>query len=518
MISVLKGRSRCPQNCHQCPICSSSLLVQRHSVEDVPVATDKRAAAGPYILSCPHCAWTSLEADLIFDYRVNISGQMAEALKQRKAHQVSESGNSHSPFRVTEPSDHFMQLAEFYKAQIEDSNPATPFRSRYARTPGHRDFSGLRRQTKQLPVMREAQTPAEGLHELPNYSRQPQITSSEGTEQTHQDINDHLISQMANLGWSGTTSLAQQTLQTHHVHLAKQLLPTATILHTRRAKRCRTCKHNLLRPADPRSAGSSSSASSTTRYRIRQLASSYIPRLTIRPLALKDPSATTTSSTPTTTGVLKAGKVTHYLLTFYNPLYHTLRITLASPRFTPGPTASKTTILCPSFDVAANKDIWDDVGTASTTSSSRSTGSKSTIALKDATGYQQPEAGKVWASERNATTIVVEIVPGIVERKDGESAVDADVLKVPIFVRLEYDTTTATSGTSATTKTATTRNVSFDTQADHEAVTQVDAMALEEDARIAGLSGADVVDASGTVDDGRRELAYWCVLDFGRLG
>lgn len=485
---------------------------------DAPVAADKRSAAGPYILSCPHCSWTSLEADLIFDYRVNISGQMAEALKQRKVHQVGDSGNNRSPPQATDPPDHFRQLAEFYKAQIEESNPATPFRSRYAKTPGYRDFSGLRRQTRQLPVMREAQTPAEGVRELPNYHSQSREASSEGTQQTYQDVDDRLISQMANLGWSGTTSLTQQIQQAQRVHLTTQLLPTATLLHTRRAKRCRTCKHNLLRPADPRSSSNSSSASTSSRYRIRQLASSYIPRLTIRPLALKDPNAPTTSSTPT---VLKPGKATHYLLTFHNPLYHALRITLASPRFTPGPTASKTTILCPSFEVAANRDIWDDAGTASTTSSFRSAiASKSTIALKDATGYQQPEAGKVWASERNATTIVVEIVPGIIERGERESTMHEDVLKVPVFVRLEYDTTTTpTSATSATmTKPTSTRNVSFATDADHDVVAQVDTTALEEDARIAGLSGADVVNTAGAGDDGRRELAYWCVLDYGRQG
>jgi len=427
---------------------------------------------------------------------------MAEALKQRKA------SSNRSSAQTIEPSHHFTQLAEFYKMQIEETNPATPLRSRYTKISGQ-----LRRQTKPLPVMREARDVAEGLQLVDLAS-----ASVEKPVQAHQTRDDYLISQMANLGWPSTTSLSQRAQQPHPVPRTDQLLPTATLLHTRRAKRCRTCKHNLLRPADSRSS-SSASTSTTARYRIRQLASSYIPRLTVRPLALQDLSSKEAATTSLTTS-LRSGKATHYLLTFHNPLYHTLRITLATPRFTPGPVASKTTILCPSFDVAANRDIWDDnAATASSTSSTFATrGGKNTIALKDATGYQQPEAGKVWSTSRNATTVVVEIVPVIISLSDKSNDIGSDILKVPVFIRLEYDTT-PTNTTTTDTRTSTTRSVSFATSAGGEETAKVAGIdslaALEEDAQIAGLNNADI---TGSLDDGRRELAYWSVLDFGRIG
>lgn len=591
MTVMLKNQFRCPQSCHQCPICTSSLIVTRHS-EDSAAPVEKKAGIGPYILSCPYCAWTSLEAGLIFDYRVNISGQMTELFKQRKAQNES----------LLNPSDHFNQLADFYKAQIEEITPSTPFRSRYAK---HRDFSGLRRQPKPVPVMREAQNIPEGLH----------ILSSDDTD-------DDFISHMANVGLSATPSPAQLAQQPRHsvLQTTQQLLPTATLLHTRRAKRCRTCKHNLLRPTDTRSS-SSSNSSTTNRYRIRQLASSYIPRLTIRALRTSNDTtsiststnttSTTSTSTASSTSMLKQGKPTHYLLTFHNPLYHPLRITLATPRFTPGKVASKITILCPSFDVGANRDIWggDDNGSTTTSNTLSSAGTGTGIrrggsatgsgmsmtgtggagggaergtggeklALKDSTtGYAQPEAGKVWLSERNKTGVVVEVVPGIrsatststststaapsstlapsstsplqstgggggggVEGKQNMRAtggrraeaeekdeIEEERLKVPIFIRLEYPpSTTTTASTTSPTSSITSAN---QTQGPNTLAPTLPSNA--EDALLSGLNGADITSSSTsatgagqaeqdttTTTTTRREMAYWCVLDFGRI-
>jgi dynactin-4 len=68
------------------------------------------------------------------------------------------------------------------------------------------------------------------------------------------------------------------------------------------------------------------------------------------------------------------------------------------------------------------------------------------------TGERQAEAGKVWERGRNWTSVIVEVVPGLLTRNTGvgtsvglveqseELGEDDDVLEIPVFVRIEYDT------------------------------------------------------------------------------
>lgn len=528
--SVKTESNRCPQSCHHCPLCSSSLVVNRYAdVSGDVVNQDPKA--GPFILSCPHCAWTSLDADIQFEHRVNISGQLAEALKFRKQ---GVGGNPDTTSASYEPSDHFVQLADFYKAQLEETDSSTSAGNRYPASPGHlsrllqtRNFSGLRRQTKPVPVMREALSPDEGLRPL--------------KLQSADDSDEDVIAQMAKLGWSGTTSIEQRSQHPSQPHSVSSLLPVATQLHSRRVKRCRVCRNNLVRPTEARP--SASSSSSASRYRIRLVASGYIPRLHVKPLIVLS-SGSSSSSKPAMSSLakeapkphlaastsLQPGKTLHYLLTFRNPLYHLVKVTLATPRITPGSVASRITILCPSFDLPANKDIWDDPSSSLSSLRSRNAGPSVTTD----TTQQPPEAGKVWASDRNATTIVVEVVPGplplVEDLEAGEeernnspgkqAEVDVDKLMIPIFVRLDWDTSAAAGsfGTSTTTKATdfdskqSTLLPSISVSSPTETSTSTTKEAsLQEDARISGLGG-DV-----NKDEGARELAYWCVLDLGQI-
>lgn len=518
--SVKTESNRCPQSCHQCPVCSSSLVVNRYadvSGEDV----NQDPKAGPFILSCPYCAWTSLDADIQFKHRVNISNQLKEALIDRKQGRDS---SSESASKYHEPIDHFVQLADFYKAQIEETGPNGSAGSRYPASPGHlsrllqtRNFSGLRRQTKPVSVMREALTLEEGLQPI--------------RLQSEDNSDDEVIARMANLGWSSTTSFEQRSRQSSETRSISDVLPVATQLHSRRAKRCRTCRNNLARASEVRPSPSSSSSSS--RYRIRLVASSYIPRLHVKPLTVLNSSSVSDPSTSSVAGemqrapsnVLQPGKTLHYLLTFRNPLYHLVKVTLATPRLTPGTVASRVTILSPSFDLPGNKDIWEDASTSISSHRNRNAGPS----LTTDTTQQPPEAGKVWASDRNATTIVVEVVPGILpisedtKTEEGKPAksqaaqgeVVVDKLMIPVFVRLEWDTSSASGSLSTSTTKAgavgtSLPNISVSTPTAAAAATTKEA-SLQEDARIAGLGG----DVEG--DGGAKELAYWCVLDLGRI-
>ncbi|RMD44805.1 hypothetical protein DV735_g385, partial [Chaetothyriales sp. CBS 134920] len=222
------------------------------------------------------------------------------------------------------------------------------------------------------------------------------------------------------------------------------LRPIPAALRTKRSKRCATCSHILVRPEFK---------PTSTRYRIRLLALNYIPFVTLRPM----PGS--------------AGKASQWILTMRNPLYEKVNVTLGAEALTPGPHRHRVTILCPEFEVGKSGDVWDDA---------LDLGNKSSAAAATAGAGI---AGKVYDKGRNWVSVVVEIVPGLIERRvkrdeDGdeedEEDEDEDVVEVPIRVRLEW------------------RQTENEGEGDDE-------------------------DEAVLRDDGRREVAYWMVLGVARV-
>jgi dynactin 4 len=140
---------------------------------------------------------------------------------------------------------------------------------------------------------------------------------------------------------------------------------------------------------------------------------------------------------------LQTGRAYQFLLTATNPLYDKIRVTLATPAITPGRVGSRVTILCPQFDVGANSDVWDEALESSSKRKSLMPGASVTGGRDEVEGHgRQAEAGKVWGSGRNWTSVIVEIVPGLLPEADNLEE-DEDVLEIAVFVRLEYETDAA---------------------------------------------------------------------------
>ena len=260
-------------------------------------------------------------------------------------------------------------------------------------------------------------------------------------DDTHED---EVLQKMRNLGWDETAS-EEQALSTPANYDARfngELWPAATHLIAKRGKRCRACRQFIVRP-EPKASG--------LRYRIRILAHSNIPRLSLRPLQnlfpLPNPSFATRKETLYKETTLKPYIAQQYILTLRNPVFETVKVTLATPATTPGRVASNVTILCPSFMIGAAGDQWDD---ALTTPASLTGDGGRRAAMATLTGMPQaeriPEAGKVWDQTRNSTSVVLEIVPGSLEppladgQEEAEMAetVDDDILEIPVYVRVEW--------------------------------------------------------------------------------
>lgn len=314
-------------------------------------------------------------------------------------------------------------------------------------------YNSVSKRTRAKPaVMREALSTAEGF-QLPASDTSTIITQMSSPETG---------------GWDNLVSPAQRTPFQQTNRFTSSLLPEPTLLRTKRAKRCKSCKHILVKPEfKPQS----------TRFRIRLIALNYIPLITLRPLILPQQQATQ----PTINlSALQSHRPHQFLLTMKNHMFDPIHITLATPSTTPGRVANRVTILCPQFDVGANSDVWDEAlqGNGSDAISSQpSSRTGRPRAGTEAGGEKVAEAGKVWEKGRNWTSIVVEVVPGEVggSKEIEQEGEDADVLEIPVFVRIEWE---------------------------GEGGVEEGAAALKKE------KDAEMV---------KRELAYWMVLGVGRI-
>ncbi|KAF1979431.1 dynactin-like protein Arp1 p62 subunit RO2 [Bimuria novae-zelandiae CBS 107.79] len=446
--SVVKSDgNRCNRSCFSCPLCTSPMQT---------FSLDPTGESGPpFILECQYCRWSTVEIGIEFEKGQGISAQLArignggkplpshkERDKERERRKELEARKrdgrelfspstetTHTDKDEGPPShdDLFASLSAFYKSQVESQTSASPFSSHdinfsspsaYSRIMNLYSTSGPKKKQRPKPTaMREAASALEGL------------TLHDPSADTA------AIERLKRDGWASTISPAQKRAQPNpSVRFTSDLRPLATLLCTKRSKRCRSCRQILTKPE---------AKITSTRYKIKLLALNHIPRLSIRALASDTP--VPGSSRPPAKvfdyNALKPGIPTHFLFHMSNPLFDPIKVTLATPSTTPGKVQSRVTILCPQFDVGANTDIWDDA---------LNMPAKRGSLLSDQA--PQIEAGKIWDRGRNWTSVAVEIVPGFLDEsarveaetpgRGGPLEEDDDVLEIPVFVRIEYEADT----------------------------------------------------------------------------
>lgn len=407
----------------------------------------------------------------------------------------------------------FAALKRFYTKQIEDTSVsatdplASDFGAAFSSpsalsrimsiytSSSHLYGGGAKKAKSKPPVMREA------------------LTSGEGVKVATGAKERSIINRMASedCKWDDMLSKEQRGFQDPEARFMEELRPLPVLLRTKRSKRCKSCKHILVKPEIK---------PASTRFRIRLIALSYIPLPILRPLmpaALPGQSVSATSLLQPNLDSLSPLRPIQYLLTLKNHMFDPVKVTLATPSVTPGRIGSKVTILCPQFDLGANSDVWDEAlqaGPAAPTSSSVATLTSSGGRAGTIAGYEKvAEAGKVWDKGRNWTTVVLEVVPEVLpgtqhpgipstqgKKKDSENEgeddedetdtqirEDEDVLEIPVFVHLEWDA---------------------ENQMDQDDGAGGDKTHLRERVGDGETQKSDSI---------KRELAYWMVLGVGRI-
>lgn len=393
---------------------------------------------GPWILACGYCNWTTLDIGIKFDKPSNLAVQLSKlnnggtprAIPSKSKNSSEESENVPDSLPDNDPDAKFQSLQSFLSSQLSispsSSNPLlTPSGDYNYSSPSSLArimslYTGLgsygKKSTSKTTPMRESVSSSEGLHIV-----DPASDAS-------------AIQKLRTEGWAGTASTVQRAEQRHPPRFIDDVRPVAQILRTKRSKRCRACRHILVKP-EPKV--------TSTRFRIRLVALNYIPTISLKPLQSSGQPAIDLNALP----ILRASQ---FLLTLKNPIFDDVKITLATPSHTPGRYSHKVTILCPQFDIGANTDAWDEAlsggeGAGKRSSKMLTSGFKTTDPTVSSGEGKVAEAGKVWDKGRNWTTVVVEVVcTGI--GQEAELVEDEDVLEIPVFVRMEWEGEAAEGG------------------------------------------------------------------------
>ncbi|RAL15506.1 putative dynactin Arp1 p62 subunit RO2 [Aspergillus homomorphus CBS 101889] len=589
--SMVKSEgNRCARNCFNCPACTAPLAV--NTLENV--VQGGTSQQGPWVLSCGYCFWSTLDIGIKFDKPTNIRTQLAKLTATdangSRSRQMSRTfGDLKSPLstfssineqfhpssgepRAEEspdqpsaplnPDARFHALKNFYKNQISAtssfSSPSDPLGVGV-------DFGGPISSPRAIDRIMSLYASSSRLNSL--YSKKPKtkppvmreaLTVNEGLKIPTPDAESMRIQRMAvdECGWDGLASLEQRGFQSPDARFVEELLPLATLLRTKRAKRCKSCKHILVKPE---------TKPSSTRFRIRLIALSYIPLPTLRPLMpgppVPAPAAAVVTSHNTNLNLnldaLPPLKPTQLLLTLKNHMFDPVRITLATPSVTPGRVASKVTILCPQFDIGANSDMWDEAlqgssnnnnnnnnstsntgGSAATDQRSSRSGAAATTATSNLGIYEKvAEAGKVWDKGRNWTTVVLEVVPGTLPSGNGGGGSSSSVTlqsrnQTPVQGSSKKDTDDddASDSDSDTSSfgagkvpdwTGQAAEKQQQQQASQEQPLQPDEDVLEIPVFVRmEWDSENQIDRPGQGAAGdivKRELAYWMVLGVGRI-
>lgn len=446
-------------------------------------------ASDSYVLQCGYCDWSSQDIDVLFNKPMKITEQLAKHRKTILGTAREGTDKDAKPKNLSHETA-YSTLTAFYKGQLSQSgDPQNPFSNSPSGSPanlarimniyGGLSANALKKSQEKPQPMREARDQSEGLTAYApdtGYHEHP------------------VVERMRDLRWEDASTAKQRfsAPPNNDSRFVDQLWPVATPLRTRKGKRCKTCRQFLSRP---------DSKMNNIRYKIRLLAVSNVPRIFIRPLHVPNPPppnpAFRLRADDPAQGELQAHATQQYVLTIRNPIFETIKVTLASPGATPGRVASRVTILCPSFVVGPAGDVWDEALSSSTTSVATSNDGGRKAAMASLTGKapeyadRQPEAGKIWDRTRNSTSVIVEIVPGslkpapsIVPKTEDELAAeeldeDDDVLEVPVYVRAEWETVIDEDSLGPRSK----------------------------DDKYQGRLGEKV----------SKELAYWCVLGVGKI-
>ncbi|KAG0040515.1 hypothetical protein BGZ82_001841 [Podila clonocystis] len=355
--SVKSEKHKCSRNCFECPICQNTLSVVSED-PDASLFAASTTATGQYHLSCNMCQWNSQEIGMTFDKPTGLAVQLQKA------------------------EDSLPDVKEFdrLKDHLEKY-----FRVHSSMKPGLPSsfLTSIQSGTLQsLRYVSSANHKAQQSDDIAHYV--PAVQVMEDTE--------NLEKLMSVVNLNETTTMKQRLKQLQNQSYSMQRLqPQRIHLRIKKLRRCRSCRHILVKPEQKAQA---------TRFKINLIALTQLPNITIssvQPLIVQTPS--------------------RVILRFTNPRQEEAHVSL---QYGDGALPYHgVQIHSPSFSISPFNEVWEyEVGT-----------------LTALPGTTQED---VYEKTANSTCIALDITPAA-----------AGEVKIPLLVTFTFKAQKPTSDTGS---------------------------------------------------------------------
>ncbi|KAA1469680.1 dynactin p62 [Dentipellis sp. KUC8613] len=360
--SVRAEKNRCARNCFLCPNCRNTLSVvpsDPPEVDDSRMSPAPISAVGepPFFLYCNHCRWDSAEVDITFEKPTGLAAQLQkfedsapdslefERLKEHFEPFLRASSSSALPPSAAHSHHHVNPITAAASSALARDIPGV---GKYTPYPRSRRDKGAR-------------------DEMPEYRARVEVGGVSGG--AGGDADTEFMQHIEGVG--EVAALEQRWASSWATSLhTSDLKPLRIPLHSKKSKRCPTCRHILIKPEQK---------AQSVRYKIKLVAANYLPAITVALPHPADPlrrGAARSASTDDASGMngLHAGKTYPFQLALTNPLYDPIQVRLNVQRQLPpaataaaGPDAQDksrrppyaVTLPSTAFPIAAFAEAWE---------------------------------------------------------------------------------------------------------------------------------------------------------------
>ncbi|KAI0696266.1 dynactin p62 family-domain-containing protein [Cytidiella melzeri] len=359
--SVRAEKNRCARNCFMCPNCRNTLSVVP---SDPPDAGDGRpvivntVGEPPFFLYCNHCRWDSAEVGITFEKPTGLAAQLQK-------------------FEDSAPESlEFERLKEHFEPHLRASPSTAPAASHSHHTHTNpitaaassalaRDIPGVAKYTPQAGRSRSSREKA-NRNEVPDYRARVEVGSSNFTMGGGGETDVEFVRHLEDTGEVATIEQRWENSWINSLQ-TQDLKPLRIPLHSKKSKRCPSCRHILIKPEQK---------AQSVRYKIKLVAANYLPAITVSLphmfavlASAKRPGKTIQLSD--IEGAMQAGKTYPFQLSFTNPLYDPIQVRLQVQRSTPITTVDEgaankarrppfaVTLPSAPFPIAAFAEAWE---------------------------------------------------------------------------------------------------------------------------------------------------------------
>ncbi|KAF8505362.1 dynactin p62 family-domain-containing protein [Hysterangium stoloniferum] len=321
--SVRAEKNRCARNCFLCPHCRNTLSVVPSDPPELDVSA---IGEPPFFLYCNSCRWDSADVGIVFDKPTGLAVQL-----QKHEDSAPDSLEFERLKEHFEPFIRASTLAASVNAPPMSSTHINPITAA-ASSALARDIPGV---GKYSALSRHNRSKSERIvnkDELAPYRSRFEAGASGGLGHGGGEVDVNFMATLEDIGEVATIEQRWVGSWTSSLH-ASDLKPLRIPLHSKKSKRCPTCRHILIKPEQK---------AQSVRYKIKLVAANYLPAITVSIPVLTTPLPASTikrsaaakpqEDEKAAQSQLHAGKTYPFQLSLTNPLYDPITVKVTMQR------------------------------------------------------------------------------------------------------------------------------------------------------------------------------------------